>query len=359
MIEVTLLRKLPISIFMSLVLIMSFASTALADKPHDYEQIPAGFQSDSFEFEGYERTFQYYVPSSYSGKKSVPLMLSFHGRGSNSDGQIGLTGFEKVAEKEGFIVVFPDSTEIDDGNLTAPSHRFQWNDGRTDTPQYRAGVDDVAFTSELIDYFEEKFNIDPSRIYASGMSNGSIFSNRLAVELSDRIAGIGAVTGPLAPSIAEKAPKGPITVVLFMGDQDPIVPYNGAPSVLLGAESTVDYWVEANDTASKPRVTYLPQTAEGDPTKIRREVYSGGKHGTEVIFYKMEGAGHTWPGGPQYLPPEYIGLVSNQINGSQLIWDELKTHRLPGAKSQGKQLQLAESLLDSKQHFAVPYRPKN
>ncbi|MFB4162235.1 PHB depolymerase family esterase [Alteribacillus sp. JSM 102045] len=328
-------RKLPISLFMSVMLIMSLGSITFAEESAVQEAQAGEIQRDSFEFDGYERTYQYYVPSSYNGKKAVPLMLSFHGRGSNSDEQISLTGFEEIAEKEGFIVVFPDSTEIVDDYIDEDSgHRFQWNDGREETPQKRAGVNDVGFTSELIDRFEENFNIDSSRIYANGMSNGSLFSHRLAVELSDRIAGIGAVTGPLASSIAEKTPKGPVPIVLFMGDNDTIVPYEGAENIILGAEATVDYWVEANNTAPKPRVTYLPQTAEDDPTKIRREVYSGGKYGTEVIFYKMEGAGHTWPGGPQYAPEESIGLVSRHINGSQVIWDELKTHRLPGAKRQ-------------------------
>ncbi|MDE5416275.1 alpha/beta hydrolase family esterase [Alkalihalobacterium chitinilyticum] len=314
-----------------ILMVMSLATSVTAQQ----QQIGPPDHSGSFDFDGYTRTFDYYIPSSYNEKKSVPLMISFHGRGSNAEGQRFLSGFEAVAEKEGFIVAFPNSTAL--GHETLLGHRFQWNDGRIDTPQFNAGVDDVAFTDALIDYFEGKYNIDPSRIYASGMSNGSIFANRLAVELSDRIAGIGAVTGPLAFPIAQQTPKGPVTVVLFMGVEDPIVPYDGVQNYLLSTDATIDYWVKANNTVKKPRVTYLPQTEPGDPTKIRREVYSGGKHGTQVILYKMEGTGHTWPSGPQYAEIKDIGLVSHHINGSQVIWDELKTHRLPGAKAQGKQ----------------------
>jgi polyhydroxybutyrate depolymerase len=332
--------KKSITILLSIMLIMSLFSIATAAKPSPYEPTVDDIQVGTFEYDGYQRTFKYYVPTTYNESKNpVPLMLSFHGRGSSGSGQIRLSSFQNVAEKEGFIVVFPDSTEIDDGQLISPGHRFQWNDGRTNTPQYRAGVDDVSFTSELIDHFQENFNIDPSRVYASGMSNGSLFANRLAVELSDRIAGIGAVTGPLAAPIAEKTPKGPVKVVLFMGTDDPVVNYHGIPDYLLSAEETVDYWVNANGTVTKPRIYELPQTGEeypGQTTKVIRHVYSGGKHGTEVVFYKLQGAGHVWPGGLYYSTPEYIGYPTNHINASQVIWDELKTHSLPGAKSQGK-----------------------
>jgi polyhydroxybutyrate depolymerase len=317
--------KKTLSLLMVILLVMSTFSTAFAADPTTQE---TGIQQGVITVDGLDRTYKYYVPSTYNGKKKVPLMLSFHGRGSNSLEQIGLTGYEKVAEKEGFIVVFPDSTQIEDVPVSSGGHKRQWNDGRPDTPSYIRGIDDVKFTSQLIDLFAANYNIDLSSVYATGMSNGSIFSNRLAVELSDRIAGIGAVTGPLANNISAQVPKSPVTVVLVMGDTDPIVPFNGAPGYLFSADQTIKYWIQHNKTVKKPRVTYLPQTVTGDPTKIRRDVYSGGKYGTEVILYTVEGGGHTWPGGPQYLHPIFIGLASQQMNASEVIWNELKTHKL-------------------------------
>lgn len=148
------------------------------------------------------------------------------------------------------------------------------------------------------------------------MSNGSFFSNRLGVELAERIAGIGAVTGPLATPIVSQNPSNPVSVVLVMGDEDPIVPYDGFAGYMLSTEETKNYWVKANEIRGngKPKVSYLPQVAENDPTKIRREAYNGGKYGTEVILYTVEGGGHTCPGGPQYAPPQLIGSTSYHMN---------------------------------------------
>ncbi|MCM3670922.1 hypothetical protein M3181_18335 [Mesobacillus maritimus] len=322
--------KRRLSVFLIFVLFLSICSGVAAEEP-TYE-----VKSGKMMFQGYERTYKYYVPSTYTGKKALPLMLSFHGSGSSSDGQILLTDYHKLAEKEGFIVVFPDSTVINDKDevIIPEDNKFdpnspitrRWNTG-TATGKL-AGIDDVGFTSALIDHFDAAFNIDTSRVYATGMSNGAMFSNRLAVELSDKIAGIGAVTGHLGSMYEDKTPKAPITVVHVMGDTDPVVPFEGRPGSLLSVDETINYWKQANGTVSKARVTELPQTVEGDPTKIFREVYGGGKYGTEVILYKVEGGGHTWPGGPQYLKPNQIGLTSYHIHASEAIWDELKTHKL-------------------------------
>ncbi|WP_052352823.1 alpha/beta hydrolase family esterase [Neobacillus dielmonensis] len=289
-------------------------------------------------FDGIERTYKYYVPSSCTGKKTVPLLFSFHGSGSNSDGQITLTQFHKIAEKEGFIVVFPDSTVINEtGEIIQPENNEfdpysplirQWNVG-TSPNSTLLGVDDVGFTSFLIDYFTKNYNIDERMVYATGMSNGSMFSNRLAVELSDRIAGIGAVTGQLATSLSLQAPKSPITTVFVMGDTDPVVPYQGRPGSLLSVSETINYWAEANGSVTEPRISYMAEEVDSDPTKICRKVYDGGKFGTKVVLYTVEGGGHTWPGGPQYLSPKLIGLTSQQMDASQVIWNELKTHKLP------------------------------
>jgi polyhydroxybutyrate depolymerase len=319
--------KKQLSLVMMVFLIMSLFSTAYAAEP-----ATGRIHQGEITVDGLQRTYHYYVPTSYTSKKKLPLMLSFHGRGSNSLEQIGLTGYEQVAEKEGFIVVFPKSTQIEDVPVASEGHKRQWNDGRPDTPSYIKGIDDVKFTSQLIDLFANDYNIDTDRVYATGMSNGSIFSNRLAVELSDKIAGIGGVTGPLANQVAATSlTENPVTVVLVMGDTDPVVPYGGVPGYLFSAKETIDYWVKHNQTVKKPRISYLPQTVPGDLTKIRRDVYSGGKYGTEVILYKVEGGGHTWPGGPQYAHPNLIGFASQQMNASEVIWNELKTHKLKTA----------------------------
>lgn len=285
-----------------------------------------GLIHDSLTFQNHERTFDYYVPSSYTRKEQVPLLFSFHGRGSTAENQIKLTKFDKLAEKEGFIVVFPNSTEINEPNLKR-GHERQWNDGRFDTPAFRAGIDDVQFISNVIDYFSVHYNVDLSRVYATGMSNGAFFANRLGVELSARIAGIGAVAGTLAVPIATQKPHEPVSTVLVMGTDDPIVPYDGVQGYSLSAEDTVDFWNKANHVDANPVVTKIASQVGDDETEIIKSTYSSPTNDAEVIFYKVDGGGHTWPGGPQYAKERKIGKTAKYMNATEVIWNELKKHR--------------------------------
>ncbi len=304
-------------VLIPLLFIVLLSSFGLQAEPKE------GFQQGTITLQGHKRTFKYYIPNSYSSGKPVPLLFSFHGRGSHAEKQIKLTNFDQLAEKEGFIAVFPNSAEINEPNLKS-GHERQWNDGRFDTPVNRAGIDDVKFTSEMIDYFARHYNVDLDRVYATGMSNGAYFVNRLAIELSDRLAGIGAVAGTIATPIATQKPRSPVSVVLMMGTEDPIVPYEGVSGYSLSAEETVDYWKNANALDSKPSTKTLVQPVKTDKTKVIRKKYKHAGQQTEVTLYKVINGGHTWPGGPQYAKPSKIGLASKQLEASKVIWDELK-----------------------------------
>lgn len=280
----------------------------------------------TLEHGGHVRTYEYFIPSGYDGTQAVPLVLSFHGLGSDGKAQIGLSRFNLVAEDNGFIAVFPDSTALEGEHPNLPplpNANRQWNIGVDMSLQYAAGVDDVGFVVALIDKLAEIYNIDLSRVYATGMSNGAMFAYRLALEIPDRIAGIAAVTSPMTVNFAAMEATRPVSVIIMVGDEDPIVPFEGG-GIFMSTADTVAYWVAANGITTAPEITYLPQTAANDPTRIRREYYSGGLNNTAVILYVVEGGGHTWPGGPQYFPPEFIGLVSRHLNGSAAIWEHFQ-----------------------------------
>lgn len=286
----------------------------------------AGFYHGSIDVQNKERTFTYYIPSSYNHDDTVPLLLAFHGRGSTGKNQINLTKFDKLAEKEGFIAVFPDSSVVHEPNLKK-GHERQWNDGRVDTPAYRANVDDIQFISKLIDHFTEHYNVDRSRVYAVGMSNGAFFVNRLAIEMPERIAGIGAVAGTIAVPITTAKPSEPVSTVFIMGTDDPIVPYHGVKNYSLSAEEAVHFWRQANGIKTKPTVKHLPKKAPNDKTEVSRFTYTHPSNHTEVSFYKVKGGGHTWPGGPQYAHVNKIGYTSQHFNATETLWHTLKKNR--------------------------------
>ncbi len=278
----------------------------------------------------YNRTYEYYIPTGYTGSEEVPLLFSFHGLGSSGLGQITLTEFDVLAEQEGFIAVFPNATTLDpasypscaEGLPDLPGAEIQWNMGAPGSLQYCAGIDDVGFASDMVDWFENNYNIDESRIYATGMSNGAMFSYLLAFNLTGTFAGIAPVCSPMTLNLGGSTT--PITVIVMMGTADPIVPYEGYGSlnVTYSTNETIAYWRGVDNTTTGPVETVWGPT-ESDSTVVTRYVYSGGTDGTEVILFKVDGGGHTWPGGPEYAPEWVIGKFSNHIDGSAQIWKYL------------------------------------
>jgi polyhydroxybutyrate depolymerase len=276
----------------------------------------------------YNRTYEYYIPSSYDGSEAVPLLFSFHGLGSNPEGQIELTKFGALAEQEGFIAVFPEATALDPQGYPdcaqylpeLPGANIMWNIGLNWTLQYCADIDDVGFVSDMLDWFEIDYNIDESRIYATGMSNGAMFSYYVALMLPGTFAGIAPVCSPMTVNGFEFEGVPPLTMIMMMGTADPIVNYDGSPYAYGSMDDTVTFWLDADNIASGP-VETVWGPASLDSTVVHRYAYSGGTDGTEVIFFKVDEGGHTWPGGPLYSA--YVGTVTTHIDGSALIWRHL------------------------------------
>jgi polyhydroxybutyrate depolymerase len=301
---------------------------------------------------GFNRTFEYYIPSSYNGSTAVPLLFSFHGLGSNGPEQIDLTKFNALADAEGFIAVYPDATNLDpeDPRWSACSgslppltgSNIMWNCGDINgTPiaplQYCAGVDDVGFVAEMVDWFETNYAINASRIYATGMSNGAMFSYYLAFNLTGVFAGIGPVTGPMDLNLGNATTTpAPTTVIVIRSPTDPIIPEAGECSWIMcndfgySTNDTITYWCGVDNITTPPVTTVWGPT---DNITTTRYVYSGGTNGTQVILFWEVGCqtidwvqmciGHTWPGGPQYEDALIVGLVDNEIDGSAQIWKYL------------------------------------
>jgi polyhydroxybutyrate depolymerase len=300
------------------------------------------------------RTFIYYIPTSFTNSTEVPLLFSFHGLGSTGLEQIDLTKFAALADAEGFIAVFPNSTNLDPndprwsdcwaahGNWTLPSltgSNIMWNCGEIDgvaiaPVQECAGVDDAGFVADMIDWFEANYAINASRIYSTGMSNGAMFSYYLAFNLTGTFAGIGPVTGPMDLNLGWNATTtpAPTTVIAIRSPTDPVIPEAGECSWIMcnnfsySTNDTIAYWCEVDNITTPPAITTWGPT---DGITTTCYVYSGGTNGTRVILFWEVGCqggnciGHTWPGGPQYSPAFIIGLVDNEIDGSAQIWKYL------------------------------------
>ena len=171
-------------------------------------------------------------------------------------------------------------------------------------------------------------------MYVTGLSNGGHMAYRLARDLSDQIAAIAPVAAVLPESFARSGVSSrPVAVLIIAGTADPVSPYKGGKARLLwrllilrskgvpylSAAETARFWADANHCAGDPITTPLPIANSSDRTRVRQTVYSGGA--APVVLYTVEGGGHTWPGGWQYMPAFFIGKASRQLDACQVIWE--------------------------------------
>ena len=273
---------------------------------------------------GLSRTYIVHLPPAYQnqGAQSFPVVLAFHGGGGKADGMDKLTHMNATADQDDFIVVYPNG------------YKNSWADGRGVTNAEKDNVDDVQYTSDLITDLAAHYRIDPKRIYATGISNGGFFSERLACDLSSTIAAIASVAATFSVNLAGRcAPTRPVPFLLIQGTADPLVPFEGGTVALergevLSAKGAVADWV-AIDGCTSPSIDGNDPDVADDDTTISHQFYTNCSGGTKVSFYAIHNGGHTWPGGYQYLPEVAIGKTSRDMDASEVIWQFFSDNSLP------------------------------
>ncbi len=277
--------------------------------------------------DGRERTCLIHVPEGkFNG--SLPLVLVLHGGGGTAAGMIKLTRnrFNELADTRGFFAAYPQGI------------RKHWNDFRDDPIDYahREKIDDSGFISALIDRLAAEYPVDTGRVFATGISNGGFMSYRLGCELSLKIRGIAAVAATLPAGAGEKCkPAKPVSVLIINGTDDPLVPFNGGYVTVLGTRrgkilstgDTISFWTAADGCTSSPAIRELPDRDPDDGTRVKELSYGPCGRDVRVVLYRVEGGGHTWPGGKPYLPRRFIGNTSNDFSACDVIWEFFRSSR--------------------------------
>lgn len=258
-----------------------------------------------------------HVPPAYDSGQPVALVLAFHGRLGTGKKMAKLTNLSSLADELGFIVAYPNGVGR------------SWNAGHGIGRAESQGVDDLKFTARLIETLSQRLNLDSRRVYAAGFSNGATFVHRLACELSEKIAAIAAVGGTIAPKIGGNChPQRPVAVMQIHGTTDPFVPWEGGFTAAGGqvesVAATVAVWARRNGCLAGPEVVELGGG-------VRRTCYNPCGKGAEVVLYRIEGGGHTWPGGYQFLPQKVIGTTNRFLDASRVIWDFFQQHPMAEA----------------------------
>jgi poly(3-hydroxybutyrate) depolymerase len=260
------------------VMIMAFAGIVLA-------------QTDSFLVGGTMRTFIVHAPS---GLSNPPLVISMHGLSGTGSQQRSMSGFDKIADRENFVVAYPDGI----------SNRWDVS-----------GSTDVSFILALIDTMAARYQIDRNRVYATGFSMGGMMSYKLACTVADKIAAIGPASGYLMGGMGGGgcSPKRPMPILHTHGSLDSVVAFTGLASYISG-------WVTKNGCPTTAQIT-KPYPESKPNSKVTKEYYGPCDQGSEIIVLTVEGMGHAYPG----------SFGSTDINASEEFWAFFKTHSLSGA----------------------------
>jgi polyhydroxybutyrate depolymerase len=251
-----------------------------------------------------------------------PLVIAFHGGQSHPEMMRRFSGLDVLAACGRAVVVYPAGTGSRESLLT-------WNGGNCCGEALADGSADVDFVRQLIVAVAGRLPIDAARIHATGMSNGAMMAYRAGAELAGQIASIAPVAGPLA--LASIAPVRAVPVLHFHGTLDQFTPLEGG----IGRRSVtrvshrpvlegVLEWAHANGCPAESSREVIPCSDDG--ITIERFTWGPGRSGSEVVLYRLEGGGHTWPG---RKPDSFLlGPSASSLDANQIIWEFFNRHPL-------------------------------
>jgi polyhydroxybutyrate depolymerase len=280
---------------------------------------PSGSLQYTLTVSGHRRTVIVHVPSGYTGKSKLALVLNMHGSGSTASAEEAFSGMDATADADHFIVAYPQA-------LIPYSVGYNWNipgepmvNGKFPPA---SAPSDVTFLTTLVRDLAGRYCIDLSRVYATGVSGGGRMADQLACDASSVFAAIAPVAGLRYPSPCPASR--PVPVIAFHGTADMIDPFDG---------HGLGYWTYSVPTAAHlwaghEQCAASPQSTAGRGYRLTR--YTGCSGGSEVELYAITGEGHEWPGGPA-MPSKItyvLGPQSDAVSANALMWAFFRAHPL-------------------------------
>lgn len=262
-------------------------------------------KAQSIVHDGINREYVLYIPDSYEGTSSVPLLMNFHGfGGSASEYMIG-ADMLSVADADTFILVYPQGS-----CLNGSPH---WNPCSSGGDN-KSDADDFGFVEAMVNEISSQYNIDRERIYAAGYSNGGMMAYGLANFKSNLIAAVASVSGAMLD--CGGTPNHPMPVLHLHGTSDGVIPYNES-SAYSSAQNVLDYWINFNNTVTTPTVS----TDSNGGMTIEHYVYEEGDNSVSVEHFKYLGGEHVW------FNTTYQGQTT-----AELIWNFVSKYDVNGLR---------------------------
>ncbi|MES2555788.1 MAG: T9SS type A sorting domain-containing protein [Bacteroidota bacterium] len=267
----------------------------------------AQWQTKSLSHQGNTRQYRVYQSPNYNASNPASMVITLHGLGDNMTNFSGI-GMNVIADTANIIVVVPQA-------FTDPFAGTAWNAGVGYMGYFpNSTIDDVDFINTMIDSVEANYAINPNRVYACGFSMGGFMTNRLAMELNERITAFASVSGTFGFGLPSYVPDNNVSIVHFHGTVDGTVPFAGNASGI-SADSLVNFWVSNDQCDITPQHIVIPDS-QSDGYTVDHYIYSNGQENSEVEFFKVTGADHVWLG------------PSNDISYTPEIWKFFNKHQV-------------------------------
>ena len=248
-----------------------------------------------FEHDGIAREYMLYVPNTI--KPQAPLIFVLHGLGSTNSHIRDYSKMDLVANKNGFVVCYPQGTGSTKNTIHTKKGSSFWNVGYE--IHKNEVVDDVSFLTSLAIYLQQEYDLDPEKTFCTGMSNGGDMSYLLGCQAPEVFKAIASITGCMMEWIYKSCDNNsPIPVFQIHGTKDNITYYDGDIKnrdrwgAYLGVESTIQFWVDHN-MCSKSIIDTIG-FVNNESRYIIREKFLNGIDENEVWLYKVIDGGHDW-----------------------------------------------------------------
>ncbi len=296
-----MLRLLPLFLLFALTACASGDLPPGNSAPDPIDEPPLGPGLHELTIE--DRPFLVHVPATYDAGVTAPVLFLLHGGFGNAEGTVRLTGFNAIADREGIIAVYPQGAGL------VPT----WNAGTCCGYARRRQIDDVGFHAAILAVLKRRLAVNPQRIFAAGISNGGMMAYRLACELTAFRGAIGiAASHEFFPCERKQT----ALILHFHGTEDMHVPWNGgvgddsfAGVAFSSVAETMAGWRQRNQCSSESEVTFRKGS-------VVCERALGCAAGGQVELCRIEGGGHTWPGG---RPMPGLGVTTGDIDASDYL----------------------------------------
>lgn len=300
--------------------VVGLAFWGLCESHPPMPKLAGQIEQGTMQHDGRARSWIAYAPAKRAASPALVVVLHSSMGTAQQARQAFAYDFDELADQHGFVVAYPNGVE------------GHWNEAKVKGPfaAKREHVDDVGFLRTLVDDLGNRYNVDRSRVYVTGVSNGGSMVLRLALETPDFARAYAAVISSVpAPGNMAASPKHQaVSILLMNGTDDPFNPWEGGDVVLhgvwgnrgpaLSTQESIDYFRALAGLAGPPQVTEFTDRDSSDGCTVERSLWTAPDK-PRIALYTIKGGGHQVPH-PATYGRRLLGRSNRDIHAASEIW---------------------------------------